>query len=169
MAYCAHCPVIIILMSHGKCSMCRHGIHFAKARPPMTCIPLVLLCMVLSSVLESTSAAPPFASIQSPPSPLSPTMFIQSPYASSVSSCPSISSSSGYSSENTSTSKRYAPSEYYIGPIKPLSEKIADEDKQREAACDSGRNTPTDSPGEPESDACFACMGSQLATPSSCI
>ena len=113
----------------------------------------------------STSAAPPslphlmsprsgFASIQSPlsyfhPSPLSPMMFIHSPYASSVSSCPSVSSSSGCSSDGGNTSaprkRRYAPSEYYVGPIRPLSEKIADEDNQSEGANNSGRNTPTDS------------------------
>lgn len=113
----------------------------------------------------STSTAPPslphlmsprsgFASIQSPlsyfhPSPLSPMMFIHSPYASSVSSCPSVSSSSGCSSDGGNTTaprkKRYAPSEYYVGPIRPLSEKIADEDNQSEGASNSGRNTPTDS------------------------
>ena len=111
-----------------------------------------------SSSSSSTTAlphlmSPHFTSVQSPlsyfhPSPLSPMMYLQSPYASSVSSCPSISSSSGCSSDGgnatTSQTKQYAPSEYYVGPMRPLSEKIADEDNQSEGATNSGRNTPND-------------------------
>ena len=113
-----------------------------------------------SSSSSSTTALPHlmsphsgFTSVQSPlsyfhPSPLSPMMYLQSPYASSVSSCPSISSSSGCSSDGgnatTSQTKQYAPSEYYVGPMRPLSEKIADEDNQSEGATNSGRNTPID-------------------------
>ena len=83
------------------------------------------------------------------PSPLSPMMFIHSPYASSVSSCPSVSSSSGCSSEGgLSQSKRYAPSEYHVGLRQPLSEKYADEDQQSEGASNSGRNTPIENRGE---------------------
>ena len=92
-----------------------------------------------------------FQSIQSPlnyfhhPSPLSPMMFVHSPYASSVSSCPSVSSSSGCSSDGSLLrSKHYAPSEYHVGPRRPISEKYADEDDQSEGATNSGRNTPND-------------------------
>ena len=114
-----------------------------------------------SSSTSSSSTALPhlmsphsgFTSVHSPlsyfhPSPLSPMMYLQSPYASSVSSCPSISSSSGCSSDGgnatTSQAKQYAPSEYYVGPMRPLSEKIAEEDNQSEGATTSGRNTPND-------------------------
>lgn len=89
------------------------------------------------------------------PSPLSPMMFIHSPYTSSVSSCLSVSSSSGCSSasEGVNTSadgsqiqnNSYAPSEYHVGPRRPLSERLADEiDNQSEGASNSGRNTPID-------------------------
>ena len=83
------------------------------------------------------------------PSPLSPMMFVQSPYASSVSSCPSVSSSSGCSSDGSlSQSKHYAPSEYHVGPRRPISEKYADEDDQSEGATNSGRNTPNENPSD---------------------
>ena len=101
-----------------------------------------------------------FMSAQSPlsylhPSPLSPMMVIHSPYTSSVSSCLSVGSSSGFSSasEGASTSANgsqmqgasYAPSEYHVGPRRPLSERLADEiDDQSEGASNSGRNTPID-------------------------
>ena len=110
-------------------------------------------------------------SVQSPlsyfqPSPLSPMMFIHSPYPNSVSSCVSVSSSSGCSSSSETTanaamdgsdtaendsnrvstthSRRYAPSEYHVGPHRPWSEKVVDEDDQSEGADNSGRNTPVD-------------------------
>lgn len=113
-------------------------------------------------------------SVQSPlsyfhPSPLSPMMFIHSPYPSSVSSCLSVSSSSGCSSSSDTTAnpandnsqtapenntsdrlsatqpKKYAPSEYHVGPHRPWSEKLVDEiDAQNEGADNSGRNTPID-------------------------
>ena len=111
-------------------------------------------------------------SVQSPlsyihPSPLSPMMFIHSPYPNSVSSCLSVSSSSGCSSSSETTTnaamdggdtapendslsasttqlKRYAPSEYHVGPHRPWSEKVVDEDDQSEGADNSGRNTPVD-------------------------
>lgn len=92
-------------------------------------------------------------SIQSPlsyfqPSPLSPMMFIQSPYASSVSSCPSVSSSSGCSSDGGAPrTKQYAPSEYHVGPRRPLCERYAEEDNQSEGANNSGRNTPSEDAG----------------------
>lgn len=101
-----------------------------------------------------------FMSAQSPlsclhPSPLSPMMFIHSPYTSSVSSCLSVSSSSGCSSasEGACTSSNgsqvqntsYAPSEYHVGPRRPLCERLAEEiDNQSEGAINSGRNTPID-------------------------
>lgn len=111
-------------------------------------------------------------SVQSPlsyfhPSPLSPMMFIHSPYPNSVSSCLSVSSSSGCSSSSETTAnaandsdetapegsdrlsanhlKKYAPSEYHVGPHRPWSEKLAEEiDAQSEGADNSGRNTPVD-------------------------
>lgn len=112
------------------------------------------------------------SSVQSPlsyfhPSPLSPMMFIHSPYPNSVSSCLSVSSSSGCSSASEATAnaandgsggevtvesvdsnghlKKYAPSEYHVGPHRPWSEKVVDElDNQSEGADNSGRNTPID-------------------------
>ena len=110
------------------------------------------------------SPRPGFTSIQSPlsylhASPLSPMMLIQSPYASSVSSCPSVSSSSGCSSDGGSSFtaglqlKNYAPSEYHVGPRRPLSEKLTEEDSVSEGANSSGRNTPVDHmDGEDERD-----------------
>ena len=112
----------------------------------------------------------PTGSVQSPlsyfhPSPLSPMMFIHSPYPNSVSSCLSVSSSSGCSSASEATanaanegsematengdsnghSRKYAPSEYHVGPHRPWSEKVVDElDNQSEGADNSGRNTPVD-------------------------
>ena len=110
-------------------------------------------------------------SVQSPlgyfhSSPLSPMMFIHSPYPNSVSSCLSVSSSSGCSSSSETTAcaandgsdtapeggdrhsailKKYAPSEYHVGPHRPWSEKLAEEiDAQSEGANNSGRNTPVD-------------------------
>lgn len=75
-------------------------------------------------------------------------MFVQSPYASSVSSCPSVSSSSGCSSDGSlSQSKHYAPSEYHVGPRRPISEKYADEDDQRRGY-ELGRNTPNENPSD---------------------
>ena len=100
------------------------------------------------------SPHPNFTSIQSPlsyihASPLSPMMFIQSPYASSASSCPSVSSSSGCSSDSATSctglqKKTYAPSEYHVGPRQPLSEKLTEVDSVSEGANSSGRNTPVD-------------------------
>ena len=102
------------------------------------------------------SPRPGFKSIHSPlsllhASPLSPMMLIQSPYASSVSSCPSVSSSSGCSSDGGASfttglqMKHYAPSEYHVGPRRPLCEKLTEEDIVSEGANSSGRNTPVDS------------------------
>jgi hypothetical protein len=77
-------------------------------------------------------------------------MLIQSPYASSISSCPSVSSSSGCSSDGGASFttglqlKNYAPSEYHVGPRRPLSEKLTEEDIVSEGANSSGRNTPVD-------------------------
>ena len=110
-------------------------------------------------------------SVQSPlnyfhPSPLSPMMFISSPYPNSVSSCISVSSSSGCSSSSETmasaatdsgdnapessdsnrlsaiNARKYAPSEYHVGPHRPWSEKVVDEID--EGADNSGRNTPID-------------------------
>ena len=93
-----------------------------------------------------------FASIHSPlsyfhPSPLSPMMLIHSPYASSISSCPSVSSSSGCSSDSgnliaATNLKNYAPTEYHVGPRRPLCEKLTEEESVSEGANSSGRNTP---------------------------
>ncbi len=74
------------------------------------------------------------------PSPLSPMMLAWSPYTNSVPSCPSASSSSGCSSDGDGRS--YAPSEYHVGPQRPLSEKYGASDSRSEEANNSGRNTP---------------------------
>lgn len=68
-------------------------------------------------------------------------------YPGSVSSCPSVSSSSGCSSasENqdmAAISKNFILSEYHVGPHRLISEKEID--NQREEATTSGRNTPVD-------------------------
>lgn len=68
-------------------------------------------------------------------------------YPGSVSSCPSVSSSSGCSSasENqdmAAISKSFILSEYHVGPHRLISEKEID--NQREEATTSGRNTPVD-------------------------
>lgn len=43
------------------------------------------------------------------------------------------------------TLKKYAPSEYHVGPHRPWSEKLAEEiDAHSEGADNSGRNTPVD-------------------------
>lgn len=115
----------------------------------------------------SSSVHSPLSYFQ--PSPLSPMMFIQSPYPNSVSSCLSVSSSSGCSSSSEMTAnaaidvgetgpdnsdsnrhsstqqKKYAPSEYHVGPHRPWSEKVVHEiDAESEGADNSGRNTPVD-------------------------
>ena len=103
------------------------------------------------------SPRPGFTSLQSPlgflhSSPLSPMMLIHSgsPYPSSISSCPSVSSSSGCSSDGGASftaglqAKNYAPTEYHVGPRRPLSEKLTEEDSVSEGANSSGRNTPVD-------------------------
>lgn len=109
------------------------------------------------------SPHPNFTSIQSPlsyihASPLSPMMLIQSPYASSASSCPSVSSSSGCSSDSATSftglqRKTYAPSEYHVGPRQPLSEKLTERDSVSEGANSSGRNTPVDNLEDEEANA----------------
>ncbi len=73
------------------------------------------------------------------PSPLSPMMFAWSPYNNSVSSCPSFSSSSGLSDRG---GKRYAPSEYHVGPQRPLHERYCGTDGKTDGGNNSGRNTP---------------------------
>ena len=89
--------------------------------------------------------------------PFSPAMHVCSPYPGSVSSCPSVSSSSGCSSasENqdlqlggpsSTGSKHYVLSEYHVGPHRLINEK--DMDNQSEEATNSGRNTPIDVSGE---------------------
>ena len=91
----------------------------------------------------------PYASIQSPlghsQMPYSPAMQGMS-YPGSVSSCPSVSSSSGCSSasenQDTAVSKGYILSEYHVGPHRLISEK--EMDNQSEEATTSGRNTPVD-------------------------
>lgn len=77
--------------------------------------------------------------------PLSPMMLAWSPYNNSVSSCPSFSSSSG---STEGSSKRYALSEYHVGPQRPLSEKYCGTDSRSEGANNSGRNTPNYSSGD---------------------
>lgn len=67
-------------------------------------------------------------------------------YPGSVSSCPSVSSSSGCSSasenQDMAATKSYILSEYHVGPHRLISEK--DIDNQSEEATTSGRNTPVD-------------------------
>lgn len=85
------------------------------------------------------------------PSPLSPMMLLNSPYASSLpstsssSGCSSVSDNSGPPGSVSSQNQSYAPSEYHVGPRRPLGVKIAEEfDNQSEGASNSGRNTPID-------------------------
>ena len=97
--------------------------------------------------------AHPYGSIQSPLSlgqtPYSPAMQGLS-YPGSVSSCPSVSSSSGCSSasenQDTAVSKGYILSEYHVGPHRLINEKEID--NQSEEATTSGRNTPIDPTAE---------------------
>ena len=84
--------------------------------------------------------------------PYSPAMQVCSPCIGSVSSCPSVSSSSGCSSasenqdnppSNSSLANvNYVLTEYHVGPHRLISEK--DMDDQSEGATNSGRNTPSD-------------------------
>lgn len=91
----------------------------------------------------------PLGSIQSPlgigQAPYSPAMQGLT-YPGSVSSCPSVSSSSGCSSasenQDMAMTKNYILSEYHVGPHRLINEK--DIDSQREEATTSGRNTPID-------------------------
>lgn len=99
--------------------------------------------------LKSSHLHIPLTSVQSPLSlyqPISPAMHVCSPYAGSVSSCPSVSSSSGCSSasenQDMAASRNYVLSEYHVGPHRLISEK--DIDNQSEEATTSGRNTPID-------------------------
>ena len=75
----------------------------------------------------------------------SPASLVYSPYASSISS--NTSTTSGCSSDNGDPprARRYAASEYHVGPRPTLSEKLAEEDSQPETPNNSGRNTPEDS------------------------
>lgn len=107
-----------------------------------------------SSSLASQMPVPSSLGYFHHPSPLSPMMLLNSPYASSLSSVLSLNSSSGCSSVSdnfiapgsvSSHNHSYAPSEYHVGPQRPLIEKIAEElDNQSEGASNSGRNTPID-------------------------
>jgi hypothetical protein len=91
----------------------------------------------------------PYIGIQSPlgvgQAPYSPAMQGLT-YPGSVSSCPSVSSSSGCSSasenQDMASTKNYILSEYHVGPHRLISEK--DIDNQSEEATTSGRNTPVD-------------------------
>lgn len=140
--------------------------------------------MSASSILGALAANQScFLSGQSPlnylqyPSPVSPMMYLNSPYMSSIpsvnSSIPSVSSSSGCSSSSdgapgsvASLNHSYAPSEYHAGPRRPLIEKITDEhDNQSESPSNSGRNTPIDVGIEDSvvlsSECCVCCLGSK--------
>jgi len=103
--------------------------------------------------LKTLQAYNNLASIRSPLGlpPYSPSGHLYSPYPGSVSSCPSVSSSSGCSSSsenmdshamNGSSSKGFILSEYHVGPHKRISEKVAD--GESDGAPNSGRNTPTE-------------------------
>ncbi len=123
-------------------------------------VPSVASASSLLGVLSSNQSC--FLPGQSPlnylqhPSPVSPMMYLNSPYMCSIpsvnSSIPSVSSSSGCSSSSdgapgsvSSINNSYAPSEYHVGPRRPLIEKIAVElDNQTESPSNSGRNTPID-------------------------
>ncbi len=98
------------------------------------------------------------SSVRSPHTPFSPAMHIYSPYAGSVSSCPSVSSSSGCSSASENLDnpplgggssamggKNYVHvlSEYHVGPHCFIANE-KDNDNQSEEATNSGRNTPVD-------------------------
>ena len=105
------------------------------------------------------------------PSPVSPMMYLNSPYMSSIPSVnPSVSSSSGCSSSSdgsvASLNHSYALSEYHVGPRRPLIEKITDElDNQNESPSNSGRSTLIDVRREDSvvlSSECFVyCLGSK--------
>ena len=100
--------------------------------------------------LKSLQAYTNFASIRSPLglSPYSPSTHLYSPYPGSVSSCPSVSSSSGCSSSSENQDSRVGQSkscvlsEYHVGPHRMISEK--DVDTQSEGTTNSGRNSPTE-------------------------
>ena len=103
--------------------------------------------------VQQSNPAPPRqpSSYTSVLSPLylhsSPASLVYSPYASSISSNASLSSTSGCSSDSGEPPRvrRYAASEYHVGPRPTLSEKLAEEDSQPETPNNSGRNTPEDS------------------------
>jgi len=111
-----------------------------------------------SSILSALHVNQFLPSGQSPlnylqhPSPVSPMMYLNSPYTHSISSVPSVSSSSGCSSSSEgapgsvgSQNHSYAPTEYHVGPRRPLIQKITEElDNQNESPSNSGRNTPID-------------------------
>ena len=69
-----------------------------------------------------------------------------------------MSSSSGCSSDGGASfttglqKQHYAPSEYHVGPRRPLCEKLTEEDSVSEGANSSGRNTPIDSREDEETD-----------------
>ncbi len=92
--------------------------------------------------LKPSHPGGPYAVIQSPlglgQAPYSPALQSLS-YPGSVSSCPSVSSSSGCSS---ASENHYILSEYHVGPHRFINEK--DMDNQSEEATTSGRNTPVD-------------------------
>ena len=99
--------------------------------------------------LKTLQAYTNLASIHSPLGlpPYSPSTNIYSPYPGSVSSCPSVSSSSGCSSssenhDSQAASKGYILSEYHVGPHRMISEKVGD--AESEGTTNSGRNTPTE-------------------------
>ena len=122
--------------------------------------------------LKSLQAYTSLASIRSPLglSPYSPANHVYSPYPGSVSSCPSVSSSSGCSSSSENQDnhmgvpKTYVLSEYHVGPHRMISEK--DMDAQSEDTTNSGRNSPTELTAEecgtgiilPSECACVLCF-----------
>ncbi len=121
-------------------------------------IPSASLYQNTQAHLKSLQAYTNLASIRSPLGlpPYSPGTHLYSPYPGSVSSCPSVSSSSGCSSAsesqdsqmiNGSLPKGYILSEYHVGPHKMISEKLGG-DEESEGTTNSGRNTPIELTGE---------------------
>ena len=133
----------------------------SKSSPPKKSgsIPVPSASSILGALSSNQSCflpgQPPLNYLQYP-SPVSPMMYLNSPYMCSIpsvnSSIPSVSSSSGCSSSSdgapgsvASVNNSYAPTEYHVGPRRPLIEKITEEiDNQIESPSNSGRNTPID-------------------------
>lgn len=144
---------ITTTVSSSSSTQCTSTIHSIGMAPSLTGIPPY----VISPHSSLPSIQSPFSFYHHQPSPISPMMFLNSPYSNS---CPSVSSSSGCSSMSEGSSVvrnftdgkhvggiRVAPSEYHVGIRVPIS--VSRGEAESDDGCGSDR---APSPDEEDTD-----------------